>query len=454
MSLHASKSFEDFTAHSSAKRVPAFSSKILKKVSNYHSVNSLQLNSEKLRSDNSSFILSLANKSSIVKSNYSMNTSGIYLSPIKESTSPPIQFKSSVIKNKYNLIQVLQELEKSSDKPDIKKAKAASKALEICANESGAYQKEMQMITSEITRSLYADKKELDEDVLEKIYDKHTDALLDSEIPYFHISNTYKELWEESKNDINRLQKSLMHLERDFKVAIKARDKEIDRLKWEIQEAINAPVKAMEWKMVQLEEQNIRFKDDANDTQEKLNQAYMKINNYKAESSADKNLIGDLQVKTIQNEKQIIHLKESLNDLVNKHDAALNENKNLKTELESAVKMLEIIKDEKSELELQVKLLEIKISNLIADSGSGMENLTPRPNFGGTEEFHTLKGSSTKEKVGELIKLLKSFKLDRKPTRVFQRRETLNPKRKNTLGISIRKAERMFSVIEKTDDDL
>ncbi|CAG9326541.1 unnamed protein product [Blepharisma stoltei] len=172
MNISLSQSLDDLSLYP-GKRFRKKSPKILKKIPNYHTMSSLKLHPDKYKRE-TSFSFGIVNPNSIFTRNHQINnSSSFHLTPIKEAPSSLVQFTSSVLKNKYDLIQVLQELEKSSQEPDIKKAKAASKALDICSNEAGSYQKEMQLITSEISKSLYMNKKELPEEALEKIYDKH-----------------------------------------------------------------------------------------------------------------------------------------------------------------------------------------------------------------------------------------------------------------------------------------
>mmetsp|Transcript_8581 Transcript_8581/g.8534 ORF Transcript_8581/g.8534 Transcript_8581/m.8534 type:complete len:208 (+) Transcript_8581:16-639(+) len=207
--------------------------------------------------------------------------------------------------------------------------------------------------------------------------------------------------------------------------------------------------------MLQLEEQNQRYKIDASEIQEKLTQAHKKISNLRSESLADKNLIGELQLKNVQNEKIMLHLRESLNDLTNKHDIILHENTNLRSEFEKSNKMIRLMAEEKKALEAQLRLLEKEIEILTLNAENGVENLTPRPNFNSAEEIHNFKGANTKEKVSELIKLLKNLKIIQKPSHIFKRRETLNLRRNSSISvIPKRKIARMFSVVEKRDENL
>lgn len=138
----------------------------------------------------------------------SMNLSQPFLSPIN------LHYKSPVLKNKQSLVEILQVLEKDSKSPNIKKAKAAYLALDLCASESGNYQKEMQMISQEIFKSLFVDKRELPNEIIDKVYDKDLDTLIDTEIPYFYVVSGYKEMLKDSKKIISRLQQDIYQIER------------------------------------------------------------------------------------------------------------------------------------------------------------------------------------------------------------------------------------------------
>lgn len=108
------------------------------------------------------------------------------------------KFASSINKVKHELSEAIKDLQFSNSY--LLKAKNACRALEICSNEKGSYQKEMKLIVDEIKKAIFQNKNLIDEDILKRIYENHTDTVIhNSYIPYIYIAESALSLYRELK---------------------------------------------------------------------------------------------------------------------------------------------------------------------------------------------------------------------------------------------------------------
>ena len=125
-----------------------------------------------------------------------MSTSTHKLLYSNETLSP--KYKSSVNKIRHDLTILIKDL--NTECLSLPKAKISCKALEICSNEEGIYQREMNVIVKSVKESIFQDKNNIPEGILNSIYEMHTEVVLDNkEIPYFFIAESAILLLEDSK---------------------------------------------------------------------------------------------------------------------------------------------------------------------------------------------------------------------------------------------------------------
>lgn len=131
-------------------------------------------------------------------------TQTIFPNPFLKSAisldSIPPRFLSPVNKVKHEISEAIKELQCSSSY--LIRAKNACKALEICAGEKGTYQKEMKLIVDAAKEAIFQNKEQVDEGILSRIYENHTEAILDNNhIPYYYIAESalsrYQDLQQE-----------------------------------------------------------------------------------------------------------------------------------------------------------------------------------------------------------------------------------------------------------------
>lgn len=143
------------------------------------------------------YISPIPSKSSnLVRSRGTLSNSTHKLLYSNETLSP--KYSSSVNKIRHDLTILIKDL--NTECPCLPKAKNACKALEICANEEGIYQREMNIIVKCVKESIFKDKNCIPDEVLNSIYELHTEVVLDNkEIPYFFIAESAVLLLEASK---------------------------------------------------------------------------------------------------------------------------------------------------------------------------------------------------------------------------------------------------------------
>ena len=118
------------------------------------------------------------------------------------------KFISSINKIRQELSEILKEL--TNPGGSISKAKNACRALEICSNEEGVYQAEMKLISAAVTESVFTYKERIDQEVMNNIYEKHTEAIFHNKnIPYFYIAESALETLEENRKEIQSLKLQL-----------------------------------------------------------------------------------------------------------------------------------------------------------------------------------------------------------------------------------------------------
>lgn len=146
----------------------------------------------------------------------------LQMRPIRSNLSSPVglkflsttdcfqKFASPTNKIKKELAEAIQEL--STKGNYITKARSAFKALEICANEEGIYQREMKIIVSAVREAIFQEKEKVNTEILSKIYESHTEAILDSKlVPYFYIAESVAEIMESLRKE-NLAQKAELSL--------------------------------------------------------------------------------------------------------------------------------------------------------------------------------------------------------------------------------------------------
>lgn len=122
------------------------------------------------------------------------------------------KFASPVNRVQHELAGIFQDILKEGN--TIRKAKSAWKALKICSDEEGTYQKEMKAIVKAVHEAVFMEKNIANAQVLNAVYEKHTDALLDSEfVPYFYIAESALDLLVKSQFEAKQLQEVCMQRE-------------------------------------------------------------------------------------------------------------------------------------------------------------------------------------------------------------------------------------------------
>lgn len=132
----------------------------------------------------------------LIRSRGNMSTSNGKLLYSTETLSP--KYLSPVNKTRHDLAFLIKDL--NSNIPYISKAKISCQALDICASEEGIYQREMNVIVKSVKESIFQEKSQVPDEILNNIYELHTEVILDNkEIPYFFISESAIMLLEASK---------------------------------------------------------------------------------------------------------------------------------------------------------------------------------------------------------------------------------------------------------------
>ena len=146
-----------------------------------------------------------------------------------------IGFRSPTIKTKLQLLQSVSQLKSHIGPPTIELVSSITHILETIANEEGAYEEEMHLITKELVNVIYCPRTE----VPEWLFTQQTEFLLERYgVPYFAmVERLLEEVsiakgnWEEER--IKRMQISdLFEKEiRNKEGKIEAQSREIDSLK-------------------------------------------------------------------------------------------------------------------------------------------------------------------------------------------------------------------------------
>jgi chromosome segregation ATPase len=326
---------------------------------------------------------------------------------LPETASP--RYQSSVNKIRHDLTILLKDL--NSAGAFFQKAKNSCKALELCANEEGIYQKEMMIIFKSVRESIFKEKIEVPEEILSNIYENHTEVILDNkEIPFFFIAESALLLLENRKKSEENLRNELSTLKKGKKYSeylqeLHKKKGKIENLQKKIQMDCEEPLKIRDKTIKLLEEQlgnSAKQVTNLNKQLETLEKECSKLKN--------QTTLHRVKLNEVEAEKDAIsatndELKRNVEELYK--EIADSHADKLKFKLgfeKSILKLMETSQREKN-LELVNQRIVENNSELSVKAAEGFTNLTPRPSFSGIDELLVDVPRSSKEKTREIISL-------------------------------------------------
>jgi uncharacterized coiled-coil protein SlyX len=269
----------------------------------------------------------------------------------------------------------------------------------------------MKIISSSVHESIFQEKEGIDFLVLNNIYEKHTETILDNKaIPYFYIAESATELLETFRKDIAAL-KSILANEKngkdhiDLKNELKQKETEIKNMKIFIETNITEPLKQKESYIKMIEEKVSHSTKIINKLNATVAENEEIIKQTKSQLGINKRKIIELQNADEEKEMKIKDLIKNNDEIKNELKLSYEENYKIKYYLETSILKLKQASERERQLEIRNRDAENRNLYLGVRAAEGFENLTPRPSFIGIEELLPEIPKSTKEKARKVLSL-------------------------------------------------
>lgn len=354
-------------------------------------------------------------------------------------TENELQYNSTSIHAKVNIVETLNELKDHSisSGPSINRLKVVIKALEVLSRKDN-YKEEIKTILYEIRKGIFINKSEVQEDLINYIYDNYEETIkdLDGDIPYFCLFRA-----SEAKKDKNTLQANLKDIEfeeikSNFQTQIDDLEKTIISLKNKLeQNTHNQVIESLKSKNEMLA---LKIKEQLHENvnlSKEITMMKQKLEESEKVKDEDNLIIIKLQakIKTLNDDYTFIKERHEIEIKQFVHSKAVNEQ--MTGSMSTMLQKLKNAYELNEELEKQLSVLQIENSELAIRGAAGFEDLTPRPNVDiilADMGFETLQ-DTTKAKVDDLRNKLKFFMITTKTANTKNEKQcSLNVERRGS----------------------
>ncbi|CAG9332639.1 unnamed protein product [Blepharisma stoltei] len=319
-------------------------------------------------------------------------------------------FSSTVLKTKLDLVLALRNLFDDDKEPKrtLNRIKMIIKALEILSNEDGKYKDELKRIVEEIRNAIFINKGEVEEDVLEYVYESYPETItdLDGLIPFFYLYPL-----KLKKKDT----KEYFTIETVNKIKENCK-LEIDKLKEEI-EKLNGKIELHDKENEKILEENSKYKAELD---QKTKENFILLNKVSVlqhdiiglryNADEDNRIIVDYQKKSKISDELMQKLNSDYSALNRNYDELKKTHDTMTHGYATILYKLKQSYETQEDLERQISELIEKNSALSVRAAAGYEELTPRPNLEPIFSFLEVEipKGSTIEKTNEILKEVKN----------------------------------------------
>ncbi|OMJ91565.1 hypothetical protein SteCoe_5816 [Stentor coeruleus] len=335
-------------------------------------------------------------------------THSTFSNPFLKSTisldSIPPRFLSPVNKVKHEISESIKELQSSGSY--LVKAKNACKALEVCASEKGTYQKEMKLIVDAAKEAIFQKKEQVDENILSRIYENHTEVILDNtHIPYIYIAESALICYQDLNQEFISYKDHSAYLHKELSIQNSNLESEISYLKKYINENISEPLRLKDHAIKICEEKLT----SSGKMITKLNETNIEndelIKNLKSQISVYKRKVLEMQNIDEEKELKIGQLNKIIDETKAELKSIQEENNKMKYYLGTSLVKLKKANIREKSLEMRNNDVELENIRLGVRAAGRFEDLTPRPSFTGIENLLPDAPDSTKDRVKKIISL-------------------------------------------------
>ncbi|CAG9317224.1 unnamed protein product [Blepharisma stoltei] len=307
-----------------------------------------------------------------------------------------------------------QEIVKSEncDNP-FEKIKIILKLFDLIINEDKCYKNEMMLIREEINKAIFANKREIQTEILEQSLDKHWDILKDltEEIPYFYIYDIAVKSSEEKRKIMKQNKLKGRIIKENFEKSLKEKDAVINNLKGEIEILIG--------KLEKLEYEAKEFLGERIALENQLSRAFKKINDLNSALESQEDIISEYDKIKYELQETLKKTQIFSNEMETKLFTLQQQNREIKFQYDSlsdsfktCLLKLKIAYKENQDFEAIISNLELQNSELYIRAAAGFEELTPRPDL--SEAFEEVEiempKATTQDKVQILCTYIKKYK--------------------------------------------
>ncbi|CAG9310398.1 unnamed protein product [Blepharisma stoltei] len=334
--------------------------------------------------------------------------------------------------------KVLKVANEENPENSVEKIRLILKLLDLIATEDKHYTKEMKLITEELNKAIFANKRDIKSDILEESLDKHWDALKDltEEIPYFYIYDIAVKLNKEKEKTAKQYKYREKAMKEEFERKCKEKDETILTLKSEID--------IFRMKLEKLEYEAKGYVNERISLENQLSKNFKKIMDLNAVIERQEDIIHDdekikielqAKLKKIQGAAEEMELK--LKSVTQQNEEYRSQYNNLADSFKTLLAKLKFAYKENQDFEAIISNLEIQNSELSIRAAAGFEDLTPRPNL--TPAFESLEveipSGTTQDKAQALCIFIKKNKEKKYESSKKKGRSTPNVKHKYRLSV-------------------